>query len=104
MRVLKRCTLHSGVFFCPGLLFLSRTAKFCAFVDQHGHGAVVVPLTAVGKGRPQPMPTVRVGAEVRATDNVALLMLNFPAGDAVFLAYRLVVVCEFAAAGGRSCK
>lgn len=40
-------------------------ANFCAFVDQHGFGAVVIPLTAVGKGRPQPMPAVRVGAEVR---------------------------------------
>eukprot|EP00752_Nemacystus_decipiens_P003781 g3481.t1 len=47
---------------------LAASANFCAFVDQHGFGAVVIPLTAVGKGRPQPMPAVRVGAEVRGLE------------------------------------
>lgn len=41
-------------------------------MDQHGFGAVVVPLTDVGKGRPQPMPAVRVGAEASAWTNADL--------------------------------
>ncbi|CAM9508972.1 unnamed protein product [Ectocarpus fasciculatus] len=47
---------------------LAASANFCAFVDQHGFGAVVMPLAAVGKGRPQPMPAVRVGAEIRGLE------------------------------------
>ncbi|CAM9152559.1 unnamed protein product [Ascophyllum nodosum] len=44
---------------------LAASAKFLSFVDQHGHGAVVLPLSSVGKGRRQPLPAVRVGAEAR---------------------------------------
>lgn len=61
---------YSNVLFFS--LALSAAGNFCAFVDQHGFGAVVIPLTAVGKGRPQPMPAVRVGAEASAWTNANL--------------------------------
>lgn len=47
---------------------LAASAGFCAFVDQHGHGAVVLPLNSVGKTRAHPMPAVRVGSEVRGLE------------------------------------
>lgn len=34
-------------------------------MDEHGNGAVVIPLSAVGRARMHPMPTLRVGSEVR---------------------------------------
>ena len=55
-------------------LALSATDMFCAFVDQHGFGAVVIPLTAVGKGRPHPMPAVRVGAEASAWTDAEFIL------------------------------